>query len=272
MSDTAETSPHLLALMADVEHHSTLASHHATKADEAIRRLSQLMGGTTTAATAQTANRRIPRCVSVWTDYLASHGPSLRQDIEDGTDTRFTERGYPYTVEWERHMAGFPDDHFPDDQIVRIRTVKSPGERGGAPVAFFLWAQRWGVHELFGVGPTHRITPDEPTTITGVIRPPTSVPTSVPVVSDGTFDEPDGTDDEPDETDTVERFETVEQWHAVWDKFLDDLLAADPDAIPFPSEKEQMLDTLPEDVDKAQGNEILATTMRDARVRSRENT
>lgn len=216
-------------LLADLEHHTSLAAHHSKLAAEAQQRLTQYLTGKNT-VTASTANRKIPKSVVAWTEWLSVNGPGLRQEVEEGAGMKLTDKGYHYTVEWEDRMASLDDDHFPDDQMLRIRTLRSG--RGAAPVAFFLWSQRWDVQDRFEVGPT------EPSSIQGVIRPPEPSPDDT--VTDVTLEKT-----EPKEEGTP-RYDSMEEWHARWDPLLKAI--APHDVKPSEEEMDEMLATLPPDI------------------------
>lgn len=158
LSQTAEDA------LAMFRHHQALAHQHLRKADAFIN---QFLGAAPPQVTGRAA-KRLPQCVSIWTEWLAENGPNTRQHITDATGVKFTERGTPHTVLWDKDIA---DNQFPPSTIVRFAGRKPPGGgRGSPPTIYALWSQRFQVNPLFGVGPTDA----EPQAMTGVIRPPES--------------------------------------------------------------------------------------------------
>jgi hypothetical protein len=213
------------------------------------------------------ANRNGPKCLRVWAEYLKENGPSLRQEIQDETGVRFTERATPYTVMWEDEMVTYGDDHFAQDTIVRMRSVRNADGRAGTQTAYFLWSQRFDVFGRFGVGPQ----PAMAQVLLGVVHPPTEQPTVLSAQSDGIHPINDGTykrRSEPEPTvPEYERFATMEQWHERWDPIFDEL--APYDATPTDEEKAAMRATLPEDTGGEPWTVVLARSYQEAKVRSK---
>lgn len=261
---------------AAMQYHLSLASEHAAKADEHLRRYQLALPGGGAIRPASGSARKGPKCVRVWTDYLNQHGPGYRQDITDGTGMKFTERGTPYTVEWEDHMVEFEDDHFLADTIMRIRGIREDGGRGAAPVLYFLWSQRWGIYDAFGVGPKirpHAAAVSEPTeddTLLGVVHPPEphvamDWGTVWDMVTDVTLEKSEPTEEsEPGTVSGITPFESMDEWHTRWDPFLETL--APHDAKPSEDEQAAMLSTMPEGTEDPKA--IMALAYSSARRRA----
>lgn len=255
--------------LAEMTHHLTQAAHHANKAHEAQRvYLSLLPGGDSSVLPGLPSNgsrrRSAPKCVTIWTEYLREHGPSFRQDIQDGTGMKFSERAYPYTIAWDDGMASAGDSEFMPDAIVRIRGLKETEGRGGAPVVFFLWEQRFDLFDRFGVGPR----PQQAQALLGVIHPPTESQTFEISHNIENQDVVVALNDNPQpEVESTARFNTLDEWHEKWDTLFDVLVAND--ATPTDGEKEELLATMPEDTEGEPAGVILARTMQAARQRAR---
>ena len=239
-------------------HHAALAAQHQRKSQQYMEHAMGLLTGG--AGGKVGANVNGPRCLRVWADYLSKNGPSLRQEIQDATGVKFTERATPYTVMWDDGMAAYGDDHFAHDTIVRMRSVRNTDGRAGTSTAYFLWSQRYDVRDRFGVGPT----PEMARAMTGVIQPPTE--TEVYGLSEA-WDSPtvvkarEAANPEPE---TVpDRFATMEEWHARWDPVFDEV--APYEAVPTDEEKEAMRETLPEGENWV---EVLAVAYQEAKLRS----
>jgi len=191
-----------------------------------------------------------------WAAWLQTNGPAYRQKLMEETG-RPLPANQP-VVEWRSIMDTWADEVMPLDTMCKIN---GPSDgKGRPPSIYFLWAQRFEIHGLFGVGPSER---PEPTAVTGVIQPPTlaeamqsdtvikareQAPNPQPVV-------------ETEEEDV--RFATMEEWHARWDPVFDEV--APYDAVPTDEEKAAMRETLPEGENWV---EVLAVAYQEARVRS----
>lgn len=166
LSQAAETA------LAQFRHHHALASTHSQKAD---KYLTDFLAAITTKVSVATLPRSGPRCVTVWTEWLAANGPNTRTHITDETGVKFTERGTPYTVRWQDVQE---ETELPQNTIVRFIGQKPPSGKGAPPTIYALWYQRYDVYPLFGVGPQKDgaipPTPEAPKAMTGVIRPPDS--------------------------------------------------------------------------------------------------
>lgn len=153
-------------------HHDALAIANRKMANAALSNFLDAVtaGGTFTGSSETTG--RVPKCVTVWTSWLAEHGPNTRQHITEATRCRFTEAGTPHTIKWEKiYYDGESDIHdddlFPQNTIIRFRGKKVKTYRSGvtktgaAPVIFALWSQRYDVLPVWGVGPERPLTPQD---------------------------------------------------------------------------------------------------------------
>lgn len=240
--------------MGMASHHQALATQHQRKAQQFLEQAISLAGGGVSAKIG--ANQNGPNCLRVWARYLSENGPSLRQEIQDETGTKFTERATPYTIMWDDGMAAYSDDHFAADTIVRMRSVRNADGRAGTQTAYFLWCQRFDVYPRFGVGPRGQIAP----ALLGVIHPPVTADT-VPL------EHQEIRNPQPEVEATYIRYPTMDDWYAQWVPFCEQL--AKYDAVPTAEEKEEMLGTLPEDTDGEPAGTILARTYAEAKERTR---
>lgn len=206
-----------------------------------------------------------------WVAWLKRTGqPALRQTIHDATGINLTAHKSSI-LEWSIDMAYWPDEQVPADTLCRTRANST---RPGAPQSiYFLWSQRFDVHRVFGVGPSERLIVEQPTTILGVIHPPTPATGAVPwdqmefdwsVVTYDTTDTDEDTDEDTAVTRGYQPYASMDDWHARWDPLLN--MLAPYEEKPTPEEQEEMLGTLPAGTDDPKA--ILAVAYSQAYRRS----
>lgn len=133
-------------------HHDALAIANRTKANAALGQFLDIISYDDAGATVRLD--RAPKCVRVWTRWLAENGPNTRAYITEATDTKFSERGTPHTIRWDDITGDTADDDlFPASTIIRFKGNKLDAGRGAPPTIFALWSQRYDVLPKFGVGP-----------------------------------------------------------------------------------------------------------------------
>jgi hypothetical protein len=245
-------------MMGMVAHHQALALQHQRQAQRYQEQCIALAIGGVSAKVG--ANQSGPNCLRVWARYLDEHGPSLRQEIQDETGVKFTERATPYTVMWDDGMAAYSDDHYAADTIVRMRSVRHSDGRAGTQTAYFLWSQRFDVFDRFGVGPRERVSP----ALLGVIHPPTETQT---FEIEHTVENQDVIVSLPEvEVPEYERYATMEEWAERWNPVFDE--TAPYNAQPTDEEKAAMRATLPEDTGGEPWTVVLARSYQEAKLRS----
>lgn len=153
-----------LDALAEFRHHQALSIQHAKKADVSLHKFLDAIP----LKDAPRATTQGPRCLAVWTRWLAENGPNTRSVIAEATGVKFTERATPHTYRWV-DVLNADDDQISPLSIIRFVGKKThDGQRGAPPVIYALWSQRYDVRTKFGVGP------ERPQAMTGVIQPPVS--------------------------------------------------------------------------------------------------
>lgn len=190
-------------LLAEIEQHLALAQHHGTKAADLLRSYQvRIPDG---ASGPQPIRGGIAKSFDAWIDWVSEHGPSLRQDIWDGTGINLATTATKHTIAWADRMAYWEDDAMLPDSLCRITGLTTG--RGRPPTIYFLWSQRYDVLPKFGVGPAHsdRTKIDPPTEedlefLRNIpedrrhIIPEEDFPVVEPITADMLGDEPEATE------------------------------------------------------------------------------
>jgi hypothetical protein len=186
--------------LANFRSHQALAISNFQKAEVHLEKFLSMLSSDGPVAPSSSV-----RCVRVWTQWLKENGPAYKSTIHEATGTKFSEHGTPHTIKWDE---GVTSDtlNVPDDMIVRFTGIRTG--RGGAPVIFALWSQRYEVYPKFGVGPVLKPQSNEGTLL-GVIHPPefAGLPEEFP--------DPDGPtiwDEMPEQT--TDRFANLAEWES----------------------------------------------------------
>lgn len=170
---TNPKTPH--EFYAKIHEHTALALDHVNKATTMLRQCEALSLSPGAPSTTIRTIRGGGASLDVWARWLANHQPATRQAIWDATGVKLTERATPHTVLCDDSIGDLADNTFLPDTVCRMRGRSAPGTgRGGRPVIYFLWDQRYDVRPLFGVGPERPMDPSdsELQTLLGVVMPP----------------------------------------------------------------------------------------------------
>lgn len=140
---------------ANLRKHQEAVYLHSCEAYDAAARI-EVLHNALLNNTALTDGMNI-QCVREWTAWLKQNGPAPKSTIQQETGIKFNERGTPYTIKWLDRMVHEDMDDVDDDTIVKftIRTLS----RGGSPVVYALWSQRFEVRPRYGVGPVPPMGP-----------------------------------------------------------------------------------------------------------------
>jgi hypothetical protein len=198
-----------------------------------------------------------------WVAWLKRNQTAYRQDIWDATGLNLTAHKSSI-LDWTSDMAYWDDSQMPPDSLCRMR---GPAFGPGAPPSiYFLWSQRFDVHSLFGVGPDGRPEPveeSEPETLLGVVHPPVTADFK-PLEQQEIRNPQDEVESRStEEEEASQRFATMDEWHARWDPLFADL--AKYSMPPTDEEKQEMLDTMPEDTGGETPGTVLARSLYEAK-------
>jgi hypothetical protein len=109
------------------------------------------------------------RSLQLWSEHLAEHGPTFRQDIWDATGLNLAQAGHNQVRKWVGPMAFWPDNALSPDAVLSIQSLGTG--KGRPPVIYFLWKQRYDVRPKYGVGPERPADGEDGSALLGVVQP-----------------------------------------------------------------------------------------------------
>lgn len=231
-------------LLAEISEHLSLAAQHSARATALLNMLhdqAPALGPIPTMLPDSAVGGALlssnPHSLNVWAEWLAEHGPSLRQDVWDGTGLNLATGAMKNVITWKGPMTMWADGAVLPTTVCRIQGLSEA--RGRPPTVYFLWSQRWDVHPLFGVGP---IKP-EPSDLDAFGLPANEwdEPTDEPEPS-GVYVGATAVPELP-----TTHLATMDEWNERWHNTMRSIAASG--IKPDDELKQQMIETLPESVD-----------------------